>query len=318
MYKSALRFLTRRGSDVDDRRDPRERVGGPPNAEPLLMVPFDLQSCTLADQPTDAEQAAFDAHTRACQSWEEFWERAPSADWMLDALRGQWEWIPVVPERHLRTFALRCIEGLHGADHAGLQDLVQAVRCRVDGKGTLQELSGLQERKRALVTPSGVQGVPRCSPHAAGALAAWHTADRSPYDAAFWTAEFGARHDAFIALEGAAASWTWSSDSSGTWRESWRTTLFATAHPAIYMEALSATRRRQADLLSSILPQPFAQLGSPVSGEAHLGEENAAGRVSVYCRKCGVERDGATPGVLFDVRRTRCALCRVPLARGVS
>ena len=242
-YKSALRFLTRRGSDVEDRRDPRERVAEPPSAELFPTVPFNLQSCTLGDQATDAEQAAFDAHIRACPSREEFWERAPSADWMLDALRGQWEWIPVVPERQLRTFALRCIAGLQGADHARLQDLVQAVTCRVEGNATLHDLVTLQEGTRAFVAPGGVQGLPRCSPHAAGALAAWHTAGRSPYDAAFWTAEFAARHDAFIALESAAASWTSSGDRSGSWRDSWRTTIFATAHPAIYKEALSAARR---------------------------------------------------------------------------
>jgi hypothetical protein len=202
--------------------------------------------------------------------------------------------------------------------HARLRDLVQAVKCRVDGNATLQDLVTLQERARPFVAPGGVQGLPRCSPHAAGALAARHTAGRSPYDAAFWTAEFAARHDAFIALEGAAASWTWSGDRSGSWRESWRTTLFATAPPAIYMEALSATRRRQADLLRSILPQPFAQLGSPVRGEVYLGKENDAGRVAVYCLKCGLEHEGATPGVFLDVRRTKCASCGVPLARGVS
>jgi ribosomal protein L37E len=84
------------------------------------------------------------------------------------------------------------------------------------------------------------------------------------------------------------------------------------------MEALSAARRRQADLLRSILPQPFAQLGSPVRGEVYLGKENDAWRVAVYCLKCGPEHEGATPGVFLDVRRTRCASCGVPLARGVS
>jgi len=318
MYKSAFRFLTSRDANVDERRDPRESVAGLASAEPLLMVPFDLQSCTLADQPTDAEQAAVDAHLRACPSREEFWEQAPSADWMLDLLRSQWVWIPVVPERELRTFALRCIEGLQGADHVRLEGLVQAVKARVDGHATLHDLSTRQDGTRAFVAPGGVQGLPRCSPHAAGALAAWHTAGRSPYDAAFWTAEFAARHDAFIALENAAASATSSANRSGSWRESWRTTAFVTGHPAIYREALSAARRRQADRLRSILPQPFALLGSPVRGEAYFGETNDSGNAPVYCRTCGAGVDGATPGAVFDVRRTICAGCGVPLARNVS
>ena len=74
-------------TDLDSRRDRRARVGAP--AEPLPTVPFDLRTCTLGDGPTEDEQAAFNAHLRACHSWEEFWERAPAADWMLDALRGQ-------------------------------------------------------------------------------------------------------------------------------------------------------------------------------------------------------------------------------------
>jgi len=310
--------LSSDAADPDFRRDPGARVVALPTAEPLSTVPFNLKTCTLGDPPTEDEQAALNAHLRACHSWEEFWERAPTADWMLDALRGQWDSIGIAPERQLRMFALRCLDGLHGSDHAGLQELVQAVRRRVDGNATLCELAALQDRKRAFVVPGGVQGLPRCSPNAAGALAAWHTAGRTPYEAAFWSAEFAARHDAFVELTKAAASWAWPGDRGEPWRVSWRTAFFAKAHPAVQTGALSDARRRQADLLRSLLPQPFAQFGPPVRGDVYLGQENDAEKVAIYCRRCGVERGGATPGVLFDIRRTKCACCGVPIARLIS
>ena len=220
----------------------------------------------------------------------------------------------ITPERQLRLFALRCLDGLHGSDHAGLQELVQAVRRRVGGNATLCELAAFQDRKRAFVVPGGVQGLPRCSPYAAGALAAWHTAGRAPHDAAFWSAEFAARHYGFVQLGKAAASWAWPEEievSLGGSRGGRRSLRKRTPRSKSTRSPMRGGARPI--LLKSLLSQPFAQFGSAVRGEVYLGEENDAGRAAIYCQKCGVEREDATPGVLFDIRRTRCACCGLPI-----
>ena len=109
-------------TDPDSRRDPLARVGAPADCRTTTDGSLRPQDVHLGRRTTEDRRAAFNAHLRVCHSWEEFWERAPAADWMLDALRGQWDSIAIAPERQLRLFALRCLDGLHGSDHAGLRN----------------------------------------------------------------------------------------------------------------------------------------------------------------------------------------------------
>jgi hypothetical protein len=66
-----------------------------------------MDTCTLLQAPSDAEQSALNAHLRVHPARADFWEHAPVADWMLDVLRGGWHLIPVAPDAALRTFALQ-------------------------------------------------------------------------------------------------------------------------------------------------------------------------------------------------------------------
>ena len=234
--------------------------------EAFPNVPFSLASCTLIEPPDTEDQAALQAHVRASSSREDFWVRAPRADWMLDLLRDHVEWMPIVPETPLRRFALKCVERVRGADGPAMSMLLRAVEGRVTGTTSLAHLEALQRQIQPAVSAGGVQGLPRCSPHAAGALAAWHTARPNPYDAAFWTAEFAARHEAFVLLRYQARSWRSPDDRGEPWRESWRTALFARAHQHVFRDAMAQARHRQAVLLRSVLPYPFAHCGPPAPG----------------------------------------------------
>lgn len=118
-----------------------------------------------------------------------------------------------------------------------------------------------QAQTLSLMTPGGVQGLPRCSPHSAGALALWHTANPNPYEAAFWSAEFAALHDAFVALRRGAETWDAPSADTG----GWRVASFACAHPQVREKTLRKARECQAERLKAFLPQPFAALAAPAT-----------------------------------------------------
>jgi hypothetical protein len=218
-----------------------------------------MNTCTLLPTPSEAEQWAFNAHLRSHPTRADFWEHAPLADWMLDVLRGGWHFIPIAPDAALRTFALQCVENLRGADAPELAELKAAVQRRIAGVATFRELEEVQARTRQFVMPAGAQGPPRCNPHAAGQLSVWHTADSSPYEAAFWTAEFAALHDAFVALGESAESWN---SPAGT-PAGWRLEAYAHAHRHVRARALREARERQAVRLKALLPQPFAQAAAP-------------------------------------------------------
>lgn len=225
----------------------------------INAMPFHLGTCTLLQTKAEAEQSAFSAHLRVHPTRADFWEHAPAADWMLDVLRGGWQFIPVAPDAALRTFALQCVADLRGADAPELAELKAVVQRRVTGATTTRELEAAQAKTRQLVTPAGVHGLPRCSPHAAGQLAVWHTADASPYEAAFWTAEFAALHDAFVTLAEATESW----NPPAACPAEWRLEFYSRAHPHVRARALREAHERQAVRLKSLLPQPFAGVAAP-------------------------------------------------------
>jgi hypothetical protein len=241
-------------ASADPVQPPARRAG-----DALPVTPFHLASCTLLIQPTAEEQEAFTSFFHLHQTRAAFWERAPYSDWMLDMLRGQFDRVPVAPEAQLRRFALECVSGLKGADMPAFLELLAAVRRRASGELPLIDLRRLQRQLHSAVTSPGVQGLPRCLPHAAGMLAAWHTASGNPYDAAFWAAEFAALHDTFVALQKRATGWAWPEDRGEAWRESWRAAFFDRAHPDVRQRAMQEARERQAVLLRRILPQPFVQ-----------------------------------------------------------
>lgn len=244
---------------TDAAPDPRHQPVSSAPPEMFHTVPFHLGTCTLLQSPSEAEQSAFSAHLRAHPTRADFWEHAPFADWMLDVLRSGWHLIPVAPDAALRAFALQCVADLRGADAPALAELKATVQRRIAGAATTSELEAAQAKTHSLVTPGGVMGLPRCSSHAAGQLALWHTADPSPYEAAFWAAEFAALHDAFLALAEAADSWN---PPAGT-PAGWRLDLYSREHPHVRARALREAHERQAVRLKAILPQPFAGAAVP-------------------------------------------------------
>lgn len=221
--------------------------------EALRRVPFDPGACILLEPPAESERLAFSAHLRAHRTRAAFWHHAPAADWMLDVLRQSWHVVPVAPDAALRAFALQCVAGLPGADFPGAGDLKAAVQRRITGPVRWYELEALQAKTKPFVASAGADGLPRCSPLAAGQLALWHTADPNPYEAAFWAAEFAALHEAFTTLARAAESWT----APSAIPPEWRAAFYSHHHPDVRTRAMRAASERQAVLLKTRLPQPF-------------------------------------------------------------
>ena len=240
----------------DVRPEPRSRPRAHAAPAPLPISPFDLATGTLLVPPDDDERARFRAHLQKHPAIDDFWEHAPVADWMLDVLRNFWHWIPVAPERQLRRFALECASGLTSAGAPALADVGAMVRRRIAGEATLHDLEAVRMKTRDHVMAGGIQGLPRCIPYAAGALAVWHAADPQPFDAAFRAGEFAALHHAFVALESAAAGWRPSPPIAA----SWHAARFAESNPQIRARALRNARERQAVRLRELLPQPFYAL----------------------------------------------------------
>ena len=222
------------------------------------LIPFHLVTCTMLETARPEEQAELDACVHVNPTIQDFWRNATQADWMLDALRRYWERIPSTPERELRTFALRCVSGFLERDTAAaLLRLVDVARARADGRATLDEMRSAQEALREDAIAAGMQGLIRLLPEAASILAIWHCADRSPYEAAFWAANFAARHDAFIAVRQAAQSWWEAGESRRAAADQWLAAYFHSEHPEVFRQATKAARGRQVPLLREILPDPF-------------------------------------------------------------
>lgn len=275
-------------------------------------IRFDAKTCTLLGTMTDAEREELTALYARTSTWDEIWWQAPGATLMLDLLRHHWDLIPVAPEAELRRFTLRCVDALPPVANSALSRIVRAARSGARGPAAGDHLVLLQEEARHCVTVAGVRGLPRLSATAAAALAIWHVATRDPYESAYWTAEFTARCHAYATLALQAASWTPESDVAG--EEPWHTARFAAAHPDLLEKALRASRERLADLLRSLVPNPFALLGVPVRAEVFQAlESNEMNKRPLYCRRCGAGRADVELQVIPDVRRTRCASCRLPL-----
>lgn len=282
--------------------------------EPFYFHPFALQSCTVLSEPTADDQAAYDAYVRSCDSAERFWAGAPASDWMLDVLRKGWDRFPASIETALRRFALECVRGLRSGGAPSVQELLDVGQRYLDGSATLDDLRQARASAHGQVSAGGVHGLPRCSAYAAAVLAAWHALDPDAGAAANWSAEFAARHDAFVVLQERGRQWHWAEDQGEHWRDSWRAAFFAKAHPEVEAAATAEARRRQADFLRSILPSPH---GPPVRGEVYFGPVDERGNNPVYCTTCGAQRGDTTPGVSFDVRGMLCKAWRTPVARCV-
>lgn len=281
------------------------------------VMPFHPRTCRLADPPTAEEEAGFEACVSASPTPSDFWQRATQADWMLDLLRQRCYAIPLAPERQLRTFALRCVDGLRGTSAPRIAQILHAVRRRADANAVLEDLRDVQLAAHGTVSAGGAQELCRFNPAAAGALAAWHAASANPYEAAFWTAEFAARHDAFLAVDESAARYAAPEFADAESRQLWHTALFDAVHPQIYQASLASARQRQAALLRRILPDPFAPAGTPVCGTLYFGPADDQGNMALYCAECGASVDQASPGMLLDVRGESCARCRGPVSRRV-
>lgn len=72
-------------------------------------------------------------------------------------------------------------------------------------------------------------------------------------------------------------------------------------------------RARQAALLRSILPDPFAQPAPPVRGEVFAGTDEDPDMLALYCDGCAPRRVGLQRMVIFDLRGYCCSACRRPL-----
>jgi hypothetical protein len=273
-----------------------------PSAVPV--VPFDLKTCTLVQSIPAAEEAAFAAFFASCETLPEFWERCTYSPWMLRMLQRQAPYLTTSLERGLRQFALNCVEKLTGTDVPALARIVAAVQGRLAGRSTAADLARVRADTQAAVTPGGVQGLPRFSPCAAGALAVWHSANPDPFDAAYWTAEFKTLHDAFGTVRERAA--TWKPRDRADWRGGMREAAFARAHPDVYCQALLDARGAIANTLRSVVPSPF---GPAISAEAFVLDHDDGDSRSLLCRNCVSAEKGANRIVLFDGRAYGCSSC---------
>jgi len=311
---AAMKFAwTRKKSRPDGDTDEEDRASALRRYSSLRLqpqppsVPFNPVTCTLLQQRATADQAAFAAFKASCAGPGELWARAPVADWMLETLRRQWHWIPVAPERELRTFAWRCVQPLQGVTNPGLLELRRAVQARIHGHPPVQALEALQHSSRPRVAAVGVEGLRRCLPSAAGALALWHAATPDMYEAAFLAADFAALHDAFVELSEHAEAWTWPGDAGEPWRASLKTAFFSHAHPAVRATAMMNARKRQAGLLRELLVDPFA--GSPARARAWCKDG------LLFCRRCGPSRENAVREDVFDIRFKSCGWCGASLVQ---
>jgi hypothetical protein len=294
-----------RDTDEEDRAGALRRFSRrpPPGLEPPA-VPFNQATCTLMQPPSTSETDAFTRFRATCSGPPDVWDRAPVASWMLNALRRTWHWVPIVPERELRTFAWRSVEALDGTDAPGLRELRRAVHGRLRRRTSLQDLQSLQEATRADAIRNGTDGLRRCEPAAAGALALWHAATPFVYDAAFWAAEFAALHDAYVRVRERASSWAWAHDTDPV-TAALKPPFFAAAHPDVVSSALAEARKRQALLLRGLLPAPFA--APPVPARVWRNHQ------SVFCGRCGPWLEDGVIDEIDDVRFRACARCDTPL-----
>lgn len=255
------------------------------------------------------DREALKKFSETCENAREFWERAPSPDWMLRLLRDRWSDAVPLPEAALRRFALKCAEDVRGSDTPSLRHILTVVEARIDGRASLVDLDAAQAVARGHVTAGGVQGLPRYSPYAAGSLAVWHTANADPIDAASLAADYRARHDAFVAVFEKAA--TWKPMDRSLWRGGWREAAFARIHPDVYDDALAAARQRLADVLRSFLPR---WVGVPVRAEVYGRRAEDSELTALVCGRCVLTVPDAYPLVLFDASENACSICRRPLA----
>jgi hypothetical protein len=278
----------------------------------MPIVPFALETCTLVESTSPEEQAALVRFLDSCETLPEFWERCTYSPWMLRMLQRQAAYLTTSPEYGLRKFALECVDGLNGTDVPAFSAIIAAVKGRLDGTATAADLVRVRTETQATVTPGGIQGLPRFSPYAAGALAVWHAANPDPVEAAYWTAEFRTLHDAFKIVCDRAASWK--PEDRADWRGGWREAAFARTHPDVYRQALHDSRERLANLLRSRVPSPF---GPPVSAEVFVRaredeEEDDGEFLSLLCGDCASAVTGANRLVLFDARAYGCSSCGRP------
>jgi hypothetical protein len=283
------------------------KSGHPSGPSAALLDPFDPDTCTLVESIHPAEEAAFAEFVDSSETLPGFWERCTCSAWMLRMLRRQAPYLTSSLERGLRQFALGCVEGLAGTDVPAFARIVAAVQGRLAGTSTAADLARVRAEAQAIAGPNGIHGLPRFSPHAAGALAVWHSANPDPFDAAYWTAEFRTLHDAFrIVCERAAA---WKPEDRAAWRGGWREAAFARTHPDVYRQALLDTRRLLAHTLRSVVPSPF---GGPIRAEAFVSEHDDGDAQALLCRACASSVTDANRVVLLDGRAYGCSSCGGP------
>ena len=275
----------------------------------MTIVSFHTGTCTLAEALSPSEQADLDAFYDASETLQDFWDTAPRSNWMLRVLNQQSFSIRVVPESALRLFCLKIVEPLRGRDVPALTELLALVRRRIRLDGSLSELAENRARAHDIVVQGGIQGLPRCIPGVAGALAAWHAANPDPYDAAYWTAEFVARHDAFVVINDRAARWK--PHDRSLLRGGWREAQFAKAHPEVAAEALTATRTRLAHVLRSILPSPF---GPGPEAVVHGVRRDTDEGVTLLCDECATKVANSFAFSLADARQYGCSACNQSFA----
>ena len=154
-----------------------------------------------------------------------------------------------------------------------------------------------------------MEGLRRCLPSAAGALALWHAATPDIYEAAFLAADFAALHDAFVELSEQAEAWTWPGDAGGAVARISQDGVLLHAHPGVRAAAMINARKRQAGLLRELLVDPFC-------GTASEGTGVVQGRL-LFCRRCGPSRENAVRELCWisgsSPRWVRRIPCSAPL-----
>jgi hypothetical protein len=185
-----------------------------------------------------------------------FWQGCHRSDWMLTVLDDGIVDGTVTGDvrRALRRFACWCaIEA--GAD---AQDaLLVYATALADGRRPSRALREERQRRQGWLAAAGPDGVSRCIPVAAAALAAWYAGDEDVRVGARCAADFAIKAAVFSEAELWAPGWFDPNDRGEPWRVQWHTAAWIRAHHAEVTRTRDAKRELFARGLRMVLPSPF-------------------------------------------------------------
>lgn len=210
----------------------------------------------LLQRSTGVEGNAIDLMVRQSGSLSAFWHSCQRSDWMLAALDEGVRNGIVTPEARagLRRFACWCaIEA--GADAQDV--LLVYAMALADGRTPSRAFRAERQQRQSWVAAVGAQGLSRCIPVAAAALAAWYAGDDDACLGARCAADFAVKASVFGEAEMWAPSWLNPDDHGEPWRIQWHTAAWLRAHRGLAARIRETTHERLARGLRVVISNPF-------------------------------------------------------------